>query len=137
MTDNLRKCMDKLIFLNSIKDDKLRKSVLLTISDDCLFNSLQEIAKNYHSIIKPKLSIKNKKLMKGKNEKNIFSYINKSKKFKTKISKKKLMLQSGGWLPIIIPTVASEDQYIMKQKILQVFLQLKSFIMQQNKFYLI
>ena len=107
MTDNLKECMDKFLFLISIKDEKLRKSVLKTISDDCLFKGLQEIAKNYHTTIKPKLNAKFKKVMKGKNEKNINAFLNKSKKFKSFKSKKKLMTQSGGWLPFIIPTVAS------------------------------
>ena len=115
MTDNLKKCMNKLIFLNSVKDEKLRKKIMQSISDDCLFDGIHEIAKNYHTRIKPKLSNKIKKLMKGKNEKNISKYLNKSAKLKSKKSKKLLMVQSGGWLPLIIPTVASILTSLIKE----------------------
>ena len=94
--------MKKLEFIASIRNELLRKKVLHSISDECLLEAIQEIAKNYN-VIKKKLNNKSKKLMKGKNERNIIALAN-----KISINKrKKLTNQAGGWLPLIIPTVAS------------------------------
>lgn len=94
--------MNKLIFLASIKNDSLRRRILRTISDECLFKALKEIAVNYTSgNIKIHPSKKNKlkkfdKLLKRLGKRNY-----------NKSIQKRMIMQSGGFLPILVPALAS------------------------------
>lgn len=102
MSKNLKKCMNKLNFLASIKNDTLRKKILKSISDECLFKAINEIAKNYntgnikiHPIKRNKMKKFDRLIKKLGNDK-----IKKS-------TRRRLMLQSGGFLPILIPALTS------------------------------
>ena len=103
MSENLKKCMNKLVFIASIKNDLLRKKILMSLSDECLYDALQEIANNYKNKT-IKLNPKTRSKLKGTKEKNILAFL---KKKLNKKDKYKLIKQSGGWLPVIIPAVAS------------------------------
>ena len=102
MSDNLKNCMNKLQFIASIKDDKLRQKILMTMSDDCIYRALAEISTNALNNNIKLTNIQRKKLNKYKRVFNKFS-----NKVNNKITKKKLIKQSGVWLPILIPVVAS------------------------------
>ena len=102
MSLNLRKCMEKLKTLASIKDDKVRAKALADVSDSCLYKALHEIAVN---------TVGKKITLSPKVKKSLRKYNLKIKKLscKTKDTKKqkKLVVQSGGFLPILIPAVTS------------------------------
>ena len=102
MSENLKKCMNKLQFIASIKDDKLRQKILMTMSDECLFKALAEISTNTLNNNIKLSAIQKKKLQRYK---KIFKKF--SSKVNNKVTKTKLIKQSGGWLPILIPVVAS------------------------------
>jgi len=102
MSVNLRKCMNKLKMIASIKDEKTRKNVLSKISDDCLYKALHEIAVNTVAQKVP-LSAKLKKSLR----KHKIKIKKLSCKTNNKKKRKKLVIQSGGFLPILIPAVAS------------------------------
>ena len=102
MSLNLRKCMEKLKMIASIKDANLRKKVLSSTTDDCLYKALNEIAIN---IVARKVPLTSKQ------KKNLRKYQFKIKKLtcktKNKKKRKQLVVQSGGFLPLLIPAVAS------------------------------
>ena len=102
MSKNLNKCFSKLKFIASVKNDFLRKKLLQSMSDECLFKALNEIAINY-SKGNIKLTSNQKRRMR-KHEKLIRKLSRKNNKSSYK---KSLIKQSGGFLPIILPAVAS------------------------------
>ena len=100
MSNNLRKCLDKLKFIAKVKDLRTRRKLLLEMSDNCLFKALHEIALN---TMKGKVKLNKSQMRKiSKYRKNLTALSNKNYK-----RKKHLIKQSGGWLPILIPAVAS------------------------------
>src|SRR5882757_2590978 len=102
MSNNIINCIEKLKFIASVKDEKLRKKLLVTLSDNCLYNALNEIAIN---TVKGNVKLSKKETKKLKK----FKFQIKKLSCKTNDSrkKKKLIIQSGGFLPILIPAVAS------------------------------
>lgn len=103
MSKNLRECMKKMQLVCANKCPKLKKSVLKEMSkNELYFNALFEIIHNIsHNKLKLKPSDK-KKL------KKFLKYMEKiARKPKSKRSRALLVKQSGGFLPIILPIVAS------------------------------
>jgi hypothetical protein len=80
----------------------LRKKVISEVFDDCLYKALNEISVNTVAGKIPLNNQQKKLLRKHKiTIKKLACYT------KNKNRRKKLVLQSGGFLPILIPTVAS------------------------------
>lgn len=103
MSSNLKNQMHQLHFISKLKNKKLRTDILKEKSgEDNLFKSLKEIIINLMKKNFP-ISQKNKKSL--KKYKNIFRLYLNSKINKRK--RKQLVSQSGGFLPTLIPIVAS------------------------------
>ena len=108
MSENLKTCLGKLIVLSHIKHKNERLRILSTIIDQCLYNAIREIAINaVHGNIK--LSPPQKQKLR-KHKKIILTL---AKPNNTKLNKK-LALQSGGFLPILVPAVAAFLGSILK-----------------------
>ena len=110
MSENLKNCLEILKLISSVKSPILRRRLLTDYKDtDNVYNALREIS---HNILK-----KNIKLTTGQ-QKKLSKYsriIEKlAKKQKTKAARKKLLIQSGGFLPILIPTVISVLSEILR-----------------------
>jgi hypothetical protein len=103
MSKNLQNCIEILKHISEIKNPKKRKEALIIFSNnDCLYSALNEIAKN-QIFNKIPLSKKNNKLLK-----DFTPQIKKlACKTKNKQLQKRRIIQSGGFLPILIPAVAS------------------------------
>lgn len=103
MSCNLKNCLKKLEVVSNVKSVKLRKKLLKEIScDENVFKALQEIVINTINQNVPLDNKTKKKLRKYKKEFQAFTKVVKSKQ-----KKKKLIQQSGGFLPAIIPAVLS------------------------------
>lgn len=102
MSKNLKSCIEKLKFIAQIKNPLLRKKLLTQISDNCTYQALHEIAVN---TVKGKVKLSNNQKRKLNKYKKLLHALSKPTKDLKK--KKKLTIQSGGFLPILIPTVAS------------------------------
>jgi len=94
--------MEKLKIISKIRDSQLRKRVLSEIADDCLYKALHEIAVNTVKRNVPlsrpaKISLRKYK----------FHIQNLARKTKDRKQRKSLVVQSGGFLPILIPAVAA------------------------------
>jgi hypothetical protein len=102
MSRNLKHCMSKLKIIAQIKDPNLRKKVLLNLGDDCLYKALNEIAIN---------TVKNKVPLTLKLKKKLRPYKSKIQKLacytKDRRNKKRLIVQSGGFLPLLLPAVVT------------------------------
>lgn len=103
MSCNLKKCINKLLVISKVKNLSLRKKLLKDIScDEKVFAALQEIALNtVHSNVPLETPVK-KKLRKYKKD-----ILKLTKKVKSKRKQKSLVVQSGGFLPFLIPAVLS------------------------------
>ena len=100
MSSNLKNCLEKLKIVAKIKNPDLRKKVLLHIADKCLYKALNEIAVNTVS----------RKIPFSKNTKQHLRkhaiHIEKLAKGTSNSRKQRqLVVQSGGFLPYIIPAV--------------------------------
>jgi hypothetical protein len=102
MSNNLQLCMEKLKIISKIKDPRLRKKILIEIADDCLYKALNEIAVNTISKKVPLNRATKTKLRKYKTHIKALA-----SKTKNKRLQKKLVVQSGGFLPLLVPAVAS------------------------------
>src|SRR5258708_11319180 len=102
MSKNLKNCMQQLQFIAKIKDSDLRKKVLKNVADDCLYSALNEIALNTVNKKVPLSAIDKKSLRKHRVKIQNLACFTKNKK-----KRKRLVVQSGGILPFIIPTIAS------------------------------
>ena len=103
MSHNLKLCLGHLKFISKIKSSKFRKAILKDLScKNCYFRALKEIAEN---------AIKGNLILDTKTRKKLYPYKASIKrlccKTKSKQQKRKLVIQSGGWLPIILPAVIS------------------------------
>lgn len=102
MSKNLNYCIEKLKLISKISDPKLRKKVLLNLYDECLYKALHEVAVN---------TVKSKVPLSTKQKKQLIKYKINIQKLacptKIKNKRKRLVLQSGGFLPILIPAIAS------------------------------
>ena len=101
MSENLRKCFPKLEVLAQIKSKKSRRQTLSAMSDDSLYHAIKEIISN--------LLQKNIKLT--RNQRRSLSRCKKTivtiAKHKGKANRKHIVVQSGGFLHILIPAVAA------------------------------
>jgi hypothetical protein len=103
MSENLKYCLKDLEFVSKIKCEKTQKSLLMYLSKSPKYYlALKEIALN---VIKGNVDIDNKTKKKlSKHKKNIYSLVLKNK-LRSR-NRKKLVIQSGGWL-WIIPLITS------------------------------
>jgi hypothetical protein len=102
MSKNLVYCIEKLKLISMIKNEKVRKKFIAEIFDDCLYKALNEISVNTIAKKIP-LNIQQKKHLRKHQLtiKKLACYT------KNKRRRKNLTVQSGGFLPILIPAVAS------------------------------
>lgn len=96
MSERLRECIHDLAFVAKLKP-KTRKIVLKELKDKKYYYALKEIARN---TIKKNVDISKVKLNK-KDKKNIINIACN----KAKSKRKRLIVQSGGWISWIIPLV--------------------------------
>jgi hypothetical protein len=102
MSQNLRNCLKDLEFVSKIKDSKTQKNLLKYISNSPKYHmALKEIAVN---VIKGNVKTNIKTKNKLRKHKKVISELAKSKNCAAK--RKKLVIQSGGWL-WIIPLITS------------------------------
>ncbi|MDI9312901.1 MAG: hypothetical protein QM535_22010 [Limnohabitans sp.] len=110
MSTTLLKYMNALKFISSIKNEKVRKAVLKEFSKkDDFYAALQEIAENTVKKVIPIKPRDKKKLHPFKSDITCFL-----KNYKSKATKRKKVIQSGGWLNILIPTLFSLLPQLMK-----------------------
>lgn len=109
MSKILNNCFPKLNFIAKIKDPKLRKKLLASLADNCLFQALHEIAVNTVKGTVPLNKSQKRRLAKHKNVINKLAKIQSSKKRKLILIK-----QSGGFLPIILPAIATVLSTLLK-----------------------
>jgi hypothetical protein len=102
MSKNLIKCFEKLELISKIKNSETRKKVIGELFDDCLYKALNEISINTVSGKVP-LNKKQKSLL--RKHKLVIKKL--SCNIKNKSKRKKLVVQSGGIWPVLIPAVAS------------------------------
>ena len=114
MSQNLCECVQFLRFLASVRNSDLRRKILLEKSDnEQLLRALKEIAVNVvHRNLPLDKSQKVKLQRQGKALKKLASIDPKSKR-----RKQKLIKQTGGFLPILIPSLISVLSSIASQKL--------------------
>ncbi len=103
MSENLKYCHKDLEFVSKIKCENTQKILLMYLAKSPKYYlALKEIALN---VIKGNVYINNKTKKKlSKHKKNIYSLVLKNKLYSR--DRKKLVVQSGGWL-WIIPLITS------------------------------
>lgn len=112
MSANLKSALPFLRALAKIKDSKSRKTALNEVSGETkIQKALREIAKN---VVRRKLKLTKKHLAGLVRHKRTISSLTKKKLSQPK--KKNLVVQSGGFLPILIPLVASILGEVIKAK---------------------
>lgn len=99
---SLKNNIDKLKFVASVKNPLLRTKLLSELSDDNLFKALNEIAINY---FKGNINLNSKQKRQIKKYNRLLKRL--TNKNSNKSIKKRLIKQSGGFLPILLPTLAS------------------------------
>lgn len=105
LSENVTSCLEILKKVASIKDRKLRAKVLQDFScDNALFQALQEISLNTQAQTLPLTKEQKQKLKRYRKKIEIYS---KKSKLKTKRNREKIVVQSGGWVGIVLPTVIS------------------------------
>lgn len=103
MSRTLRRCFKVLEVISTIKPKKLRDAILKDFSKNPdIFDSVSEISVNaIKGKVKPKEPPQKVRLRRYKR-----LMIDIALKPKAKTSRKKLLVQSGGFLPLLIPAVA-------------------------------
>ena len=102
MSNKLHKHWQSFQHLQAAKSPNLRKSLLKLYSkNDEFCSACREISKN---IVRRKLLITGSKASKLKRYKKIISQLARANNSRT--LKKKLVNQSGGWLPLVIPLIS-------------------------------
>jgi len=99
---SLSKRFETLKFIASIKNHKLRAKILSDIGDDNLYKALHEIAINLQKGNIKLSPVQRRKLRKYNRLLKRLTFKNNNRN-----SRKKLIKQSEGLLPILIPTIAS------------------------------
>ena len=101
MSQNLKDCINELIFISKIKNVTLRRKVLQEFSlNECLYRGLHEIAVNTVSKSFP-ISKKDKIKLRP----HIKAIKALSCQTKSKRKQQKLVIQSGGFIPYLVPSV--------------------------------
>ena len=103
MSKNMKECMTILKVIASLKNKKQREKILKEFNgDECLYKALREIAVN---------TVNRNIKLSSKQKRNLIKYksVIKSltKPYKSKSKRKKLIIQSGGFLPYLIPAAIS------------------------------
>jgi len=104
----LQECMPVLRLVASIKNPTLRKQVLLDATRNpetlkCLYMALHELALNTvkgHIPLSPKLKERLRRAKQGIHIKALATPSNRQ-------NKRRLVVQSGGWIPIVAPIAAA------------------------------
>jgi hypothetical protein len=103
MSEDLRKTLRQLELISLIKRPQVRKAVLTDIScQDCYYKALREILLNTIKGNVPLSEVQKRKLRRYKSQIRAIICPKKSKKLKAKA-----VIQSGGWLPILLPVITS------------------------------
>ena len=105
MSHNINKCKEKLIFISSVKDKKLRIKLINLLWDKCLYMAIREIIVN---AVNDKISFTNsqtKSLMKYRRP---FTAIAQGKK----VNINKFKNQLGGFWQMLIPAALSALQLL-------------------------
>jgi len=102
MSKNLINCFEKLVLVSKLKNGETRKKVIGEIFDDCLYKALNEISIN---AINGKVPFNKKQKILLRKHKILIKKLSCNTKSKSK--RKKLVVQSGGIWPVLIPAVAS------------------------------
>ena len=106
MSNNLRKCMKTMHFYCCAGNRKVKKTLLEQMAKhECFFEALYEIVNNIHlrNIDLGKLAPAQK--LKLKKYVPIMCKIHEHPK--SKAIRRKIVIQSGGWLPLILPVVTT------------------------------
>ena len=103
MSKNLSDCFQTLLLVSRIKDDRQRQKVLEIIGcDDKIYKALHELAIN---LIHGNIPLtKRQKLHLTKEKKKILPL---AKKINDKRRRKRVVRQTGGFLNIVLPVVAT------------------------------
>ncbi len=105
MSYSVRRTLDFLKMLSKIKSVNKRNAILKEISGDkVLFDSLSELA---HNLLKGNIPLKKPQLQKLKRHNKLLKALDCPKTRKCLSKRKKLIEQSGGFLPILIPAAAA------------------------------
>ena len=106
MSKNLRKCMKTMHLLCSTQNKKLRKSIIQEMAKhQCFFEAIYEIVNNIHL---KNIKLKNLKSLDKKRLKKFLPLLRKIHSCpKNKSIRKKLVVQTGGWLPIVLPVLTT------------------------------
>ncbi|MDI9312369.1 MAG: hypothetical protein QM535_19320 [Limnohabitans sp.] len=100
MSDKVKKNLESLVFISKLKNIKTRKKILsLFVNDKSFCDAIREIVLNTINKVIPLSAIEKKKL---KPYKKVLLNFNKRRK-----NNKKRIIQSGGFLPILIPILLS------------------------------
>ena len=103
MSANLRKCMKELKIAMNYKHKPTREAILKYLSHKkCIYNALREISMN---ILSKKLKLKRKHIRRLNPHVKTIKALKRG--VKTPKERKKLVLQSGGFLPWLLPVIAS------------------------------
>lgn len=105
MSESLKKTLNFLQALTRVKDRDSREVVLKHLGDDkILYDALSEIARNY---LKGNINLSTSQSKKIKRHSKVLKELCCKKNRKCAKKRKELLVQSGGFLPILIPAVAS------------------------------
>jgi hypothetical protein len=103
MSINLRKTLRQLELISRIKRPQVRRAVLSDIScQDCYYKALREIVLNAAKGNVPLSKVQKGKLRRYKQQIKAIISPRKSKKLRSQA-----VIQSGGWLPILLPVITS------------------------------
>ncbi|MDI9312886.1 MAG: hypothetical protein QM535_21935 [Limnohabitans sp.] len=103
MSSTLKNYIQQLQFISKIKNKKIREGILQEFSNDQrFFNALKEIVEN---TLRKNIPLKPKEKRSLRKYKKILLQFTKPKISKRK--KKQLVVQSGGYLNILIPVITS------------------------------
>ena len=103
MSENLKKCMSELKEAMSQKTLKSRKDVLRYLANrDCIYKAMREISIN---ILNSNIPLNKKQIKKLNNHAKTIKALKCGTKNKRR--RKELVIQSGGYLPFILPILAT------------------------------
>jgi len=104
MSKSLQKTFHFLRLISQIKNEKKRKVLMKEIcEDETIYKALSEIAKNQ---IKGNIKLDKKQSKKLKRHSKLLKKLCLKKDKITLKKRKNLVVQSGGFLPLLLPTVA-------------------------------
>jgi hypothetical protein len=103
MSKEVEKCLKHFKIIRNLPPISIKKALSNLLCNSCYLKTIKEIAKN---IVNKNIKPVDTNVLK-KHWKNIVDITNIDKKRKSKKFKKKLYMQSGGWLWSVIPVVLS------------------------------